>query len=90
MFVFLSICLSNYLSIFLSVYFSVCLSVYVTECMLDLNGEKFLMASYNCTSNRPRPESYVEDFEVLSFCLFVCLFVCLFFCLSVYVSVCLT
>jgi hypothetical protein len=52
------------------------------------------MPSFNCTSNGPRPESYVEDLEVyfslcMSVCLSFCLFVCLSFCLSIYVSVCI-
>jgi hypothetical protein len=51
------------------------------------------MARYNCTSNGPRPDSYVEDLEVCfslclsAVCLSVC--VCLRVCLSVYVSVCM-
>ncbi len=48
----------------------------------DFKGENFTMARYNCTSNGPRPESYVEDFEV-SFSL------CLYVCLSVFLSMCL-
>ncbi len=46
---------------------SVCLvflSVYVSVCVKYFNGENFTMARYNCTSNGPRLESYVEDFEV--------------------------
>jgi hypothetical protein len=58
--VFLTVCLS----VCLSVCVCVCLSVYVSVCMLDLHGENLTMARYNCTSNGPRPESYVEDLEV--------------------------
>jgi hypothetical protein len=47
------------------------------------------MACYNCTSNGPRSESYVEDLEVcFSLCLSaVCLSVCV--CLSFCLCVCL-
>lgn len=31
------------------------------------NGETFEMARYICTEDGPRPESYVEDFEVRYF-----------------------
>jgi hypothetical protein len=52
------------------------------------------MARYNCTPNGPRPESYVEDFEVclsfLSVCLLVCLSVHLSVCFEICVSVCLS
>ncbi len=84
----------SFLSVCFSVCVCVCLSVNVSVCMLDLHGENLTMARYSCTSNGPRPESYVEDFEVyfslcMSVCLSFCLFVCLSFCHSIYASVCM-